>query len=95
MAIDAIDFDGVARLAVEIAVAVTVLLEVAVDAVHSFFQMDVSRCTAFSNFVGILTGNGLVSCVEQVAFAVALEDGAENPAVAVEIGELRVLAVAG
>ena len=32
--------------------------------------------------------------VEQVALAVLLEDGAEHPAVAVEVGELRVLQLA-
>ena len=35
------------------------------------------------------------SVVEQVALAVLLEDGAEDPAVAVEVGELRVPAPAG
>ena len=41
VAIDAIDLDRVARFAVQLAVAVTVLLEVAVRAVHALFEMDV------------------------------------------------------
>ena len=32
--------------------------------------------------------------VEQVALAIALEDGAEQPSVAVEVGELRLLQAA-
>ncbi len=37
----------------------------------------------------------LVVGVEQVAVAIALVDGAEHPAVAVEVGELRVFELAG
>ena len=49
------------------------------------------RCTAFLNFCGIVVGDGLAVLVEERALAVALEDGAEVPAVAVVVGELRVL----
>ena len=41
MAIHAIDLDGVARLAIEFAVTVTILLEVTVNAVHPLLEMDV------------------------------------------------------
>ena len=41
VAIDAIEFDGGARLAVEFSGAVAVLLEVAVHALHSLFEMNV------------------------------------------------------
>ncbi len=91
VAIDAINLDGVARFSVEFAVAVAVLLEVAVDAVHSFFQMDVFEVHRLPELVGIVKRDLLVVLVEQVAFAIVLEDGAENPAMAVEVGELGVL----
>src|SRR5689334_5701607 len=39
VAIHAIDLNGVAGFSVQFAIAVAVLLEVAVDAVHSLFQM--------------------------------------------------------
>ena len=39
--VDALNFDGSANLSVQIPVAVYVLHEVAVDTVHSFFEMDV------------------------------------------------------
>ena len=45
---------------------------------------------AFSCSVSTL-GDDVALVVEQVALAVLLEDGAEDPAVAVEVGELRVL----
>ena len=43
VAIGAIDLDGGARFAVQMAVAVAVLLEVAIDAVHALVQMDVAQ----------------------------------------------------
>ena len=49
-------------------------------------------CTAFLNFCGSSSAHDRCRpCVEQVALAVALEDGAEIPAVAVVVGELGVL----
>ena len=89
VAIDAIEFDGGARLAVEFSVAVAVLLEVAIHALHAFLEMDVREVHGFLEFLGIL-GTTILFSVEQVALAVALEHGAEEPAVAVKIGELRV-----
>src|SRR5207247_6687492 len=41
VAVDAVDLDGGPRLAVELAVAVAVLLEMAIHAVHAFLEMDV------------------------------------------------------
>ena len=95
VAIDAIDLDGGARFAVELAVAVAVLLEVAVDAVHALVEVDVLQVDGLLELVGIVEGDCLVVLVEQVALAVVLEDGAEDPAVAVVVGELRVLELAG
>ena len=89
VAIDAVDFDGGARLAVDFAVAVIVLREMAIVALHSFFEMDVREVDGFAEAIGIFEGDLLAVFVEPVAFAVVIEDGAENPAVAVEVGELR------
>ena len=47
VAIDAVDFDGGARFAVNLSVAVIVLLEMAVVALHSFFKMDVREMNRF------------------------------------------------
>ena len=49
------------------------------------------RWTAFSNFSGSLEIDLVVVLVQPVAFAIVFEDGAEDPAVAVEIGELGLL----
>ena len=91
VAVHAVDLDGVARFAIELAVAVAVLREVAVDAMHSFFQMDVLQVHRLAEFVRIVEGTIVVFLVEQIALAIVFVDGAEDPAVAVEVGELRVL----
>ena len=41
MAIDATDLDGRAWLVVEVAVAMRILAKMTIDAVHSFFKVDV------------------------------------------------------
>jgi hypothetical protein len=69
-----------------------VLREVAVDALHAEIDMDAEvMCTAFSNFFGSFVGHRLALRRRAGALAVALEDRAEVPAVAVVVGELRVL----
>ena len=68
-----------------------VLREVAVGAVHPLLEVDVLQMHGLLELVGIVEGDDLVVGVEQVAFAVALVDGHEVPAVAVIVGELRVL----
>jgi hypothetical protein len=50
-----------------------------------------ARCTAFLNLSGIVVADRRALRVEERALAVALEDGAEVPAVAVVVGELGVL----
>ena len=91
MTVDAVDLYGVPGFSVELAVAVTVLLEVAVDAVHTFFEMNVFEVYGFPEFVRDRRTTLACPGVEQVSLAVVLEDGAENPSVAVEVAELRVL----
>ena len=89
MAVDAVDFNGGAGLSVDFCVAVIVLGEVAVGALHAFFEMDVGEVHGFAEAVGIIEGDLVAVFVEPVAFAVVVEDGAEDPAVTVEIGEFR------
>ena len=91
MAIDAIDLDCVARFSVKLAVAVAVLLEVAVNAVHPFFEMNVFEVHGLPKFVGIVERDRLVVFIEQVALAIVLEDRAEDPSMTVEVAELGVL----
>src|SRR5713101_981767 len=91
MAIHAVYLDGVACLAVEFAVAVAVLLEVAVHAMHPLFKVDVLEVYRLLELLRIVEGNNLVVRVEQVALAVVLEDSAEDPSVTMEVGKLRVL----
>ena len=93
MAIGAIDFNGVSRLAVKLAVAVRILAEMAIHAVHAFFEVDVLEVHGFAEFFWIIERNDVVFLVEQVSLAVFFVDGAEDPAVAVEVGELRMLQI--
>src|SRR4029450_5516734 len=98
--VHAFDLDGVAYFAVELPVAVHVLLEVAVDAVHALLEMDVLQVDGHARLaearaldrrgrvLGSRVAHDVVAGVEQPALAVVLEDGAEHPAVAVEVGEL-------
>ena len=110
MTVNAVNLDGGARLVVEDAVAVRVLLEVAVNAVHPLLKMYVfevdwdargrrrglgRRVVAVLDRLFELGGRNVFHAfaarVEHVALAVALEDCAEHPAVAVEVCELRAL----
>src|ERR687884_1050786 len=89
MTVYAADLDSGARLVVEVRVAVRVLSKMAVGAVHALLQMYVLKMDRLFEPVWIVWRNRLVLGVEQVAFAIALEDGAEDPAVPVKVCELR------
>ena len=91
VAIDALDRRRVARLAVELAVAVHVHFEMAIDALHSLREMDVLQVNRLREFLRIVVRDFVVAQIEQIAFAVLLEDRAKHPAVAVIVGKLRVL----
>ena len=123
VAILAPDLDGVGDLAIDEAVAMRVLFEVAVDALHSDFGVDRHHMDRFARigagldelalailapaltpavfviggFLGRIAFLGgaehLALCIEHIAVAVAFEDRAEVPAVAVIIGELRVFEI--
>jgi hypothetical protein len=91
VAIGAVDLDCVSRFAVKLTVAMGVLAEVAVDAVHSLFQVNVLQMHGFAEFLGVIERNDVVFFVEQISLAVFFIDSAEYPAVAVEVGELGVI----
>ena len=89
MAIDAVDFDRRARLAVNFPIAVIVLSEVAIVALHPFFEMNVREVHRFTEAFGILKGDLLAVFVQPISFAIVIEHRAENPAMAMKIGKLR------
>ncbi len=91
VAIDAIDRRRVARLAIKLAVSVDILFEMAIRALHSIGEMHVLQVNCLGELVGIVVRDFVVAQIEQIAFAIVFEDGAENPAVTVVIGKLRVL----
>src|SRR5258708_5072252 len=88
MAIDAIDFHGGSRLAVNFPIAVIVLREVAITALHPLFEMDVRQVYGSPKSLGMVEGDLLAVLIEPVSFAVVIEDSAENPSVPVKIGKL-------
>src|SRR5271155_1043063 len=93
MAIHAINFNGVARFSVEFSIAVTVLFEMAVNTMHSLFQMDVLQVDSLFELVRIIERNLVVLSIQKISFAIVLESLPENPSVAMEVFELSVLEV--
>ena len=91
MAVHAIDLDGIARLSIELAVAMAVLFEMAINAVHALLEMNVFEMDSLVEFLRIVERHRLVFAIQQRALAVVLEHRAENPAMAVEVGKLCVV----
>src|SRR5690242_5358401 len=89
--INAVNFYRRTWLAVDFSVAMIVLLEMAIVALHPLFQMNVCEVYCFSKAIGIVECDWLTVLVEPVSLAIVVEHRAENPAVSVEIGELRSL----
>ena len=87
--IDTINLDRRARLAVDFSVAVIVLLEMAIVALHPFFEMNVGEMHRFTEAVRIVERDLLAVPVEPVSSAVVVEHGPEDPAMSVKIRELR------
>jgi hypothetical protein len=90
MAIFARDLDCGAWFVVQIAVAVRVLVEVAIDAVHAALEMYVGEVHGLAELRRVVRRDDAVLRIEQVAFAVAFVNFAKHPTVAVEIRKLRV-----
>src|SRR6266568_1397483 len=91
MAIDALDGCGGSGLTVEIAVAMHIGKKMAIDALHASVQMNIFEMDRFGELLRRIRRNNLIIQIQQVAFAVLLENSAENPAVPMIVGELRVL----
>src|SRR5438876_11283200 len=76
------------RLVVKNSITMCVLPEMAVNAVHSFFEMNVVEVHRLLEAVGIVRRNNVIVGIKQVAFTVAFEDLAKQPPVPVKIREL-------
>ena len=105
MAILAANLHGIGHLAIDQAIAVAVLRKMAIGALQPLFGVNVHqmhrlagllahrrefRHAVLAPFLRVVRRHDLAFGVQQIALAVALENGAEIPAVAVIIGELRV-----
>src|SRR5258708_6615062 len=88
MAIDAVYFDGGAWLAINFPVAVIVLPEMAIRALHSLFQMNICKMNGFAKTLWIFKRDLLSGLVEPVAFAIVRIDVAINPAVPMKVRKL-------
>src|SRR5687768_506028 len=73
VAILACDLNRGTRFVVEIPVAVRVLAEVTIDAMHAAFKMDVAEMNRLAELRGIVSRHDVSAGVEQVAFAIAFE----------------------
>src|SRR5690606_26572690 len=88
VAVGAIDLDRRGDLAVDVAVAVRVLGEMAIDAMETHVEVDRREVDALLELRRIVVAHDAPVAVEERALAVALEHRAEVPAVAVVVGEL-------
>src|SRR5438105_12244646 len=91
VAIHALDLDSIARAAVELAIAVDLLIEVAVGAVHALIHVDVAEVHCLAEFFRIVGGNDLAARIQHVAAASTLEHRPEDTRVTVEAIDLRSL----
>ena len=91
MAVSTGDLNRHAGFTVELAVAVVVLLEMAIDAVHAAFRVNVLQMDGFVPFFRVPGWNDLVLFVEQITLSVLLIYVLKHPAVPMCIGELDVL----
>src|ERR1700674_4145699 len=89
MAIHAVDFDSGTRFTKNLSIAVIVRGEVAIVALHAFFEVDVGEVNGFREPLRIIKGNLPAVPVQPVAFAIMTEDRSEYPTVAVKVRELR------
>src|SRR6266853_4662117 len=89
VAIDAIELNGSTRLAVKFPAAMAVLLEVTIDALHPFLQVNILEMHGFIEFLRIIGRNRASLLVEQMSLAISREHGAKQPAMTVKISKLR------
>ncbi len=91
MAIHAVDLHGGSNLAIDVAVAMRILGEVAIHALHALLHMNGRHVHRLLELLRIIVADGLVVLVEQISAAVAFEHGSEVPAMAVIVRELSVM----
>ena len=106
MAILATNLHGVGDLAVNQAVTVAVLGEMAVGTLQALFGVNVHHMDRFARvgadrhelgfaclaeFLGIVVGHNLAFGVEEITLTVTFQDRPEIPAMAMVIGKLRIL----
>src|ERR1043165_8045248 len=84
------NLDRRARFVVEIAVAVRVLAEVTINAVHAALGVNVVEMHGLAELRGILRRDDVAVRVEQISLAIAFEDFAKQPAMSMKVRELRV-----
>src|SRR5712691_9533016 len=94
MAIHAVYFNSRSRFVIEHTVAMRVLPEMTIDAVHAFLKMNVVEVHCLLESIRIVGRNDRVLGIQQVAFSIAFENLAKHPAVTVRICELRPLELA-
>ncbi len=90
VAVDAPNLRRGAGLAVEVAVAVVVAAEVAVDAVHPLLEVDVLEVHGLVELLRVREVDRPALRVEEIALLVVPVHVAEDPAVAVEVVDLGV-----
>ncbi len=89
MAILTLNFDGLRDLAVDLSVAMRILTEVAVDAVHPLLEVDVLQVDGLGQLLRVALGERFPLAVQEVPLGVGLEDVPEDPAVPVEVVDLE------
>ena len=68
----------------------SVLGEVAINAVHPFFKVDVLKMNGLAKFFRIVKANNIVFVVQQITVPVFFINGPENPSMAMKVCELGV-----
>src|SRR5260370_31238790 len=89
MTINAADLNRGARFVIDYSVAVRVLPEMTIDAMHPLLEMDVVEVNRFLESIRILGRDNRILSVAQVPLPIAFEDLAKDPAVPMRIGKLR------
>ena len=91
MAILAHDFDRGGNFAVDVTGAVVILGKVTIDAMHTLVEVDRRHVHGFLELLRIVVRDHITLVVEQVALAIATENGSKVPAMTVIIGKLGVV----
>src|SRR5687768_14972436 len=68
-----------------------IFAEMAIDTLHSAREMNILQVNRFRKFIHVLVGNRFVVEGKQVPVTIFLEDGSEDPAVAMVVRELGLL----